>query len=396
MNTPQTVPAKERLWTPNFIKLFIINMGFQLCTYGMNTLASKFGYTLGAAMALIGIIASGHSVGSLVTKIIAAPAVDSFDRKKVLLFGLGFLTFVYAGYGLTRSAMMLTVFRILQGVGMAFVTLVTMTMATDALPEAHMGAGIGYFTLSITLMQSVAPSLGLFLFDRIGYNNTFWCMSALTVCNFLFACTLHNKEEEEREKPPFRLSLHSIIAPECLVVSAIVFLLSCTFACINGYMVLYADSMNVENVSLYFTVYALILLLVRPVVGRLSDQYGTYRVIFPCMLCYGLAFLVLSTARSLPMFLVAAGISSFGYGGMFPALQAACMKCVPKERRGSASSTLYVAVDLAQFFGPIMGSQIISATNSYPTMWRCMELFILAATGVALWQRKRIKEIDHL
>lgn len=160
-------------------------------------------------------------------------------------------------------------------------------------------------------------------------------------------------------------------------------------------MVLYADSMKVENVSLYFTVYALILLLVRPMVGRLSDKYGTYRVIFPCMMCYGIAFLVLSTARSLPVFLLAAGISSFGYGGMFPALQAACMKCVPKERRGSASSTLYVAVDLAQFFGPILGSRIIEA-SSYPVMWRCMEIPILMATAVALWKRKRLKEIDHI
>lgn len=393
METSQTAPANEKLWTPNFIKLFIINMGFQLCTYGMNTLASKFGYSLGATIALIGIIASGHSVGSLFTKIIAAPAIDSFDRKKVLLFGLGFLIFVYAGYGLTRSALMLTVFRVLQGVGMAFVSLVTITMATDALPEAHMGAGIGYFTLSITLMQSVAPSLGLFLFDRIGYNNTFWCMCGLTVCNLLFACTL--KTEEKRERQPFHLSLRAIIAPECLVVAGIVFLLSCTFACINGYMVLYAESVNVANVSLYFTVYALILLLVRPTVGRLSDQYGTYRVIFPCMLFYGIAFLVLSMARSLPMFLLAAGISSFGYGGMFPALQAACMKCVPKERRGSASSTLYVAVDLAQFFGPIMGSRIIEAAG-YVNLWRCMEIPILMAAGVAIWKRKRIKEIDHL
>lgn len=356
-------------------------------------MASKFGYALGASITMIGVIASGHSIGALITKIIAAPTVDSFDRKHVLMFGLGFLAFVYAGYALSYSAAVLTIFRILQGAGMAFAQLVTLTMASAALPKKKMGIGIGYFTLSQAITQAIAPTVGIFLFEKAGYHNTFWCMFALTVGNILLASTL---KRETCSKRPFRLSLSAVIAPECLVFAILILLLNCTYANINGYLVLYAESLGVEGISIYFTVYALTMLFTRPMIGRMADKYGIVKITVPCLVCFAFSFILISLAHSLPGFIIAALIAAFGYGGMVPALQASCMKCVSSNKYGAASSTNYVAVDIGYFLGPVIASWVIRLTGSYTIMWRVMLVPVILAGMVVYICRKHITEIDNL
>ncbi len=54
------------------------------------------------------------------------------------------------------------------------------------------------------------------------------------------------------------------------------------YAAINSFLLVYAEEKNTLLVAHYFfTVYAVTLLLSRPLVGRLTDKYGSVRIATP-------------------------------------------------------------------------------------------------------------------
>ena len=145
----------------------------------------------------------------------------------------------------------------------------------------------------------------------------------------------------------------------------------------NSFLVLYAEELGVENIGYFFTVYALALFS-RPLTGKLVDKYGNMCVLIPAMFLFAVAFFIISIARSLPVFLIAAFISAIGYGSCLPTVQALSMRLVPKERRGAGSCTAYIGQDLANFAGPTIAGALIG-TFGYSSMWRIMILPIACA-----------------
>ena len=193
----------------------------------------------------------------------------------------------------------------------------------------------------------------------------------------------------------FKISLDSIFAKEALLPVVLIFFLSTAFSVINSFLILFAGKQGITgNIGLYFTVYACTLLFTRPLIGRLSDRFGMVRVAIPAMFCFALSFLVISISTSLEMILLAGFIAGFGYGACQPAIQTLCMKCVPKKRRGAASSSSYIGNDLGQLLGPNVAGSMILAFG-YHAMWRFMTLFIVAALILVIIYRKKIYSIER-
>ena len=158
---------------------------------------------------------------------------------------------------------------------------------------------------------------------------------------------------------------------------------------------MYVNKLGVDgNIGIYFTVYACTLLLTRPLIGKLSDKFGVIKILFPAMVCFMAAYWLISFASALWMFILAAIVSAFGLGACQPSVQALCMKCVPPERRGAASSTCYIAQDLGNLAGPVAAGLIVEYFG-YVSMWRIMTIPILIACGYVLLIRGRIRQVEQ-
>ena len=200
-----------------------------------------------------------------------------------------------------------------------------------------------------------------------------------------------------------RISLKSVVAVESLPAAILLFFLAMAYCTISSFLVIYADTRQVENIGLFFTVNAITLLASRPLVGRLMDKYGFRAVVLPALCCFALAMFVISMATELWMFLVAAFISAFGYGACQPAMQALAIKSVPESRRGSASATNYFGTDLGYLSGPSVAGSIVDSVNrgkaspaGYSAMYRCMMIPIGIAAGLLLTVlRKSIARIEQ-
>jgi MFS family permease len=379
--------SNDKIWNSVFISVFIVNLIVHFCTTMMNTLTAKYVDYLGATETIIGLVTGIFALTALIFKIISAPAIDTFNRKYVLLFSQLIIFSAFICYSLSNTIPMVTFSRLLQGTGQAFTTTCCLTIASDSLPAGKMSTGIGYFALTQAISRAIAPAAGLKLSAVIGYNSTFAILAVITMIAVVL--TANMKMSFKRTKK-FKITLNSIIAKESLLPAGILFLLSTTFCVVNSFLVLFAEKQGVNtNIGYFFTVYAVTMLFTRPMIGKLSDKYGTVKVLIPSLFCFAASFILISFSTTLPMFLIAGFISAFGFGGCQPAIQAVAMKSVPKGRRGAASCTSYIGNDLGNLVGPTVAGAIAEGFG-YTIMWRVMIIPIFIAMLVSIIFRYRI------
>ena len=366
----------------------MMNMGQNMST----TLISKYAKVLGGSPEVIGTVSSLFAVTALLFKLFSAPAIDTFNRKYILIGSMGVLGIAFTSFAFSYSIPALIVSRLIQGTAMAFTTTCCLALASDALPQNKLGSGLGIFSLAQAGCQAIGPQIGLSLADAVGYNIAF---GASAVMMFIAAGVTFFVKNEHTSGRKFKITLSSIVAKEAAIPAILMFFLAMAFSTIGSFLVVYSEDYNITNIGYYFTVYALTLLVTRPVVGKLSDKFGTVRVIIPAMFFFALSFIIISYSRTLPMFLFAAFVSAFGYGACQPAVQALCMRCVPRERRGAGSCTNYIGTDCGMLAGPIVAGAVASSAG-YPAMWRFMLIPIVLATVFAFCARRSMDKVDGI
>lgn len=99
---------------------------------------------------------------------------------------------------------------------------------------------------------------------------------------------------------------------------------------------------------------------------------------------------LISVSDTIWTLLAAAVVGAFGYGAAGPVARAMAMGVVPEERRGAASSTLYLGSDLGQLAGPVVGG-LIATTLGYAAMYRIAPVSILLAAVVLLVARRTLE-----
>jgi MFS family permease len=173
------------------------------------------------------------------------------------------------------------------------------------------------------------------------------------------------------------------------------FLLNTGSTTVGSFLIVFARDQGVTgNIGLYFLVSASTMLVTRPIIGRLTDRFGLVKVVIPALFCNVLSFFVISYSGTLLSFMFAAFISAFGYGACQPAMQALSMKTVPNERRGAASSTNFIGMDLGNLLGPTMGG-IVAQALGYDVMWRTMAVPFLVGISLLITFRKLFTRIEQ-
>ena len=92
--------------------------------------------------------------------------------------------------------------------------------------------------------------------------------------------------------------------------------------------------------------------------------------------------------------LLAAFVNAFGYGDIQPMLQTLCMKSVTPDRRGSASSTNYIGMDISMLIGPSLCGAVADVMGYTPAMWLVMTIPVFMGLACVLIFRKNIQNIE--
>ena len=139
---------QEKLWNANYVKVMTTNFLLYFAFYLLTPLLPLYlSETFGATKDTIGIVLSGYTVAALIIRPFSGYVVDSFSRKKVLMFCLSGFAIFFAGYIAAGTILMFAICRTLHGGPFGAVTVANSTCAIDVLPSSRRNEGIGLYGL---------------------------------------------------------------------------------------------------------------------------------------------------------------------------------------------------------------------------------------------------------
>ncbi len=402
MNNSST---RVTIWSRNFVCVLIANSLLALSHSSVNTLVATYASHLGAGPKLMGLLTGMFFAVALAMRPVAGPVITNFDKRKlmILVYSLGFV--VNMGYALFHNITAFVIFRFFNGVQYALIGSLCITIAGDSLPPEKMASGLGVFGIGSAAATSIAPSVGIWLKELgtsmrdvdLGFTFVF-ILAAVSMGVALVPCFLLKHDNKTKEEAANAGKWYTNIATKNAIAPAIIMmLLVISYSLYTSYMVNFGTELSIGNIGIFFTVLACVMLCSRPMCGALTDKYGLRRIIIPGMLIFAVSFVMVSFSRSLASVLVGAVAAAIGYGAANPAAQTMCMQCEPPIKRGVASNTMYIGMDLGFFLGPVIGGYIYSAADyktvilagGAPTLIACV-VFICAWPSF----KRRVSEIQ--
>jgi MFS family permease len=142
-----------------------------------------------------------------------------------------------------------------------------------------------------------------------------------------------------------RFSHGGLLEWRVLIVSVTLFLYSFGYGGITSFTALYAEANDVAPKSLYLTTLAIVVLLTRPLAGRLGDRLGYRRVFLPCLVLITAGLACLSLGGTRGWIIASALFFGTGFGTAYPVYVGYVMQGVSEDRRGAAFGAMLAAFD---------------------------------------------------
>ena len=381
------------LWNLSYILALVISTVSGFSFYMNQSLLAGYlqGPEIGITAQTAGVIVGLFSLTSLFCRPFCGILADRINNKLLLLISMLLMSAGLTGFAFTKAAAGFFFFRILNGLGFAVSSTVQVAMATRYIPRGKTGEGIGYLGLGNVLGSAVAPGLGIAVSEAMGVRAMLLVSAALPAAACLILPLL-GKTASAAKKAARKIRFRDILDPSAFPYSISAGVFAFGNGMINAYIVLFAAARGVESVALYFTVYAICMLLIRPLSGKLMDRKGIRWTVYPGILLTMASFALLAVSTSLPMILASSILRAVGQGSAQPSLQAGCVNYMGRDRAGVATSTYYLFSDVGQGIGPMLGGVIIGSmagAAGYETLyWLCAGLMLLNLFFIAGFFRK--------
>lgn len=376
-----------RVWNRSFTNIFLAYFLVNLALNIANNLSTPFAKSLGATPVIIGIVATGFTYGAIVFKLASAPAIDSFNRKFVLLGAVGVIMIAILGYAISTNVPTLITFRVIQGIGQAFTATTFIALAADTLPREKLASGMGIFAIGTAGATMLGAPVALKVQEVVGYQGTF--LTALGILA-LGAVAIFLMRVKPLPKKKFKITLSGFLAKEAVPPALLQFIFMLAWSCVFSFLIVFGQEQGLgSDVGFFNTAYGLAVFAAAPLGGRLVDRFGYYMLI-PMFVFTAAALFLISISTNLVILLLAAVCGALGYGAAGPVVRSMAMSVVPTSRRGAASSTLFLASDIGQLVGPIIGG-LIATSFGYAVMFQVVPVYLIAAVILLVVSRNYIK-----
>lgn len=363
----ETSSPHRELWSRDFILLF----GSALLTwisfyFLLPTLPIYITRHLGGSPAQVGLIGSLLTVTAIVARPLAGYALDRWGRRWILLAFLVMFSLASFSYNLAQSLLALAAIRVLHGIPFGAVTTAASTVASDLVPAARRGEGMGLFGLAGTLAMAVGPALALSVMGGGQFTRLFLVAGLISLCALVIAWWVRYPDVHN---PNASFSLSSLVERRVGWLALATLFTYVGYGGILTFITLYAAQLGITSAGLFFTVYALGLVLSRAVSGRIFDQQGPRLVVGAGMGFLFLSYVILGLWQAEPGYLLAALALGLGFGAVTPSLFAMTINMVTPERRGAANATVFSGIDVGIGMGSNLWGVVAQATGSYATMY---------------------------
>ncbi|MFL0197231.1 MFS transporter [Clostridium sp. WILCCON 0269] len=330
------------------------------------------------------LVVSTFSITSLLIRLISGSIMDKIEIKPLLLLGAIILSVTTLSYvWLPVNAIIFV--RIIQGIGWGLASTGTAAIFSNIIPKEKRGEGMGYYSLSMIISMALSPIVAIVLMNLYSFKNIAFISIALVATGMIFLSQVKIPKKiapESKSKKIF--SLTDSFEKKAALPSLLCFLLVITLCGIMSYIMLYGRELNISSIWIYFIGFVAMILVTRPLVGKVFDKKGHTVIIIPGSISLIIGLILLSYANSVPSLIVSSLFYGLGYGAVQPSLQAWTVNRSPHNRKGAANGTFLSSMDLSYTLGAILLS-FIAQHKSYAFMYRFSNIFIILLLAVYLY-----------
>ncbi len=384
-NQPQ-----EKLWNSSYIMLLIIGTVLNAASQMVTPLISSFAISLGAPLTIATTIASIMSVTALFLRPVSGLFSDRYNRKTIILISNALVALCLFLMMFAKTVAMLFIVRLLHGIAFSFNGVALMAFNTMFIPKSRLGEGMGWMALGTTLSQAMGAPVGLKLVEWGGYTLCFAVAGVICLIGILIIVFMPYKHEPKPQTDG-KFDINNLISLRILPYAFILCLFSSGNGIVNSLMVLFGEERGIGNIALFFTVYSLSMVAIRPFAGKLVDRRGLKIILYPSILLFGIAFFLLGGAYSLWVVLVAAAIKAISQGAGAPGIQSTCLKQIGREKAGVVSSTCFIGQDIGNAVSPIISGFVVEKFG-YTVLFRGFSIIFVIGAVILFYLKTKSDE----
>lgn len=369
------------LWTKSFLLCLANNLFLFIFYFAQTTILPIYILKeLGGSVTQAGLTLTLFMVSAIVIRPFSGLIIEKLGQRRTLIISATMFCFIAFGYLFISNMTSLYILRLFHGVWFSILTTVCVPVVNQFISDSRRGEGMGYYAMSVNLGIVLGPLIGLSLIPYLSYTMVTAVLVAMIFIGYIFCFLIPVQEvkQPDSEAEKSKLGLSDFVEKKSLTVALMVMMISFSYASIMSFIAPFASSIHLmQYAGLFFVVFAISMMSLRPITGKIYDRKGPQYVIYPAVLTFSLGLLVLSQIHNLTGFMLAAVLIGLGFGSAQPCLQTLAIQRAPKHRIGYATSTFYTCYDIGIAIGSlVVGMMITKQSFSFA--------FIICATLTAL------------
>lgn len=269
---------------------------------------------------VVGVLLSAYGfVNAAVQPLMGAWADRVHRRKGLIVGGLLVMALATLSFVWVDRVGSLFVARLVQGVGVAMTVPTSLALMATATAHESRGGSMGIYTTGRMLGLAAGPLLGGFLYDRVGFEPSFYLSAGLLLLGaflvFLWVDEVPAEIDRSDDAPPFRIIDPALLSPGIIGVALATFVMATSFtmmATLEAEFIRRLGS-TAFGFGVAFSALMAARLVLQVPLGRLSDHVGRKPLVVGGLLLLAPTTMLLGLAGSmaqLSLFRVLQGAAS--------------------------------------------------------------------------------------
>lgn len=323
---------------------------------------------------------------------------DKYGRKAMLVRASIGMTVIMSLIGLSHNVYQLVLLRLAAGLVGGYAASAMLLVATQTPPE-RAGWALGILSTGALTGNMVGPLVGGVLPDLIGIRNTFFAGAAVIAVAMLATIFLVKEHRDEfkavamesSKSTPQRLQVSVRIIVGAMLATAMLVLLA--NMSIEPIITVYLDVLKVPKTHLVLDAGFVMAassfgsLLMAPMLGRLADRIGGWRVICLCLLATSVLFIPQAFVTGWRQLAILRFLLGMSLAGLLPSVAKVIRNSVPEHQLGKVLGYSQSSQYAGQVIGPLMGGVIGTHFGMRSVFIATSTLTLVGAAGNWLCQR---------
>ena len=369
---------KEKTFSRDSILALISAFCYISCATMAMPITAGFTESLGGSKELMGIMTGLMYLVSLCVRPVAGNFADKISKATLTIWGSGLMVVSNFAYTLAPNLTVLTVARVVCGIGYAACTVGLSTWFSMLVPSNKVGKAMGIYGTMQAISMAIVGKVAISITDIWGERTAFVVSALFAVVTFVLAFVIKDRGNPVIKDgvPKKKIRLIDInVLPVALILMFFTIPYNATQGLIKNYV---QERAFVVDAGWFITMYAIFLIVLRVGFRNFFDKVKYRNFLFISLVSSIVAMTSLHFMSNYVFMAVASLCMAGGYGIMCSVTQATAIKLAGgKENRGVANSTYYMGFDSGMALGPTIGGFLMAklpVEMFYPALMLCSAL----------------------